>query len=112
MSAATMSVLCADISGSARLFERLPEGEVFYALERCLKRMERVVGVFSGKVIQSSKSELVALFDKAEEACQAAIDMGLGYSPERRWEKQGTLRAGGRPFRWPDHSGKGDARPP
>lgn len=75
MSAATMSVLCADISGSARLFERLPEGEVFYALERCIKRMERVVDVFSGKVIQSSKSELVALFDKAEEACQAAIDM-------------------------------------
>ena len=36
-------VLFADVSGSARLFERLGDTEASYAVERCVKRMERSI---------------------------------------------------------------------
>lgn len=75
MSAASLGVLCADIPGSARLFERLPEGEALYAQERCLKRIERVVAGFAGRLLRSSGNELVASFENGEVACQAAVDM-------------------------------------
>ncbi|HYO26771.1 MAG TPA: hypothetical protein VER68_00740, partial [Azonexus sp.] len=38
-----MTVLFADVSGSARLFERLGDTEAAYAVERCVKRMERSI---------------------------------------------------------------------
>ena len=70
-----LSVLFADVSGSVRLHERLVDAEALRAVDRCLKRMERAVEVFGGRIVKSVGDELMAVFDKADEAFQAAIEM-------------------------------------
>jgi len=68
-------VMFADVSGSTALFERLGDKEAMHAVERCLKRMQRSVDGYKGRTIQVAGDELLASFESAEEACQAAIDM-------------------------------------
>ena len=70
-----LSVLFADVSGSARLHEKLGEAEALRAVDRCLKRMERGVEGFGGRIIKTVCDELMAVFDNADEALQAAIEM-------------------------------------
>lgn len=68
-------VMFADVSGSAGLFERLGDTEAVYAVERCLKRMNRAIDGYRGRTVQIVGDELLATFESAEDACQAAIDM-------------------------------------
>ena len=68
-------VMFADVAGSAALFERLGDKEAMHAVERCLKRMKRSIDGYKGKTIQIVGDELLASFELAEDACQAAIDM-------------------------------------
>lgn len=68
-------VMFADVSGSAALFERLGDKEAMHAVERCLKRMKRSIDGYKGSTIQVVGDELLATFEGAEDACQAAIDM-------------------------------------
>lgn len=70
-----LTVMFADVSGSAALFERLGDKEAMHAVERCLKRMKRSIDGYKGRTIQIVGDELLAAFDSAEDACQAAIDM-------------------------------------
>ncbi|HEX6734099.1 MAG TPA: adenylate/guanylate cyclase domain-containing protein, partial [Azonexus sp.] len=70
-----MIVMFADVSGSAGLFERLGDTEAMHAVERCLKRMKRSIDGYRGRTIQIVGDELLAVFESAEDACQAAIDM-------------------------------------
>jgi adenylate cyclase len=70
-----MIVMFADVSGSAGLFERLGDTEAMHAVERCLKRMKRSIDGYRGRTIQIVGDELLAVFETAEEACLAAIDM-------------------------------------
>jgi adenylate cyclase len=75
-----MIVLFADVSGSARLFERLGDTEASYAVERCVKRMERSIAGQGGQTVKVSGGELLATFESAEEACHAAVNMQLRVS--------------------------------
>lgn len=68
-------VMFADISGSAGLFERLGDTEAMHAVERCLKRMKRSIDGYRGRTVQIVGDEVLAAFESAEDACQAAIDM-------------------------------------
>lgn len=68
-------VMFADVSGSTALFERLGDKEAMHAVERCLKRMKRSIDGYKGRTIQVVGDELLASFELAEDACQAAIDM-------------------------------------
>lgn len=70
-----LTVMFADVSGSTALFEKLGDREAMRAVERCLKRMNRSIDGYKGKTIQIVGDELLASFENAEEACQAAIDM-------------------------------------
>lgn len=72
------TIMFADVSGSARLFERLAETEATRAVGQCIKRMERSITSHRGRTMLVSGDELQALFDNPEDACQAAIDMQLG----------------------------------
>jgi hypothetical protein len=65
----------ADVSGSAGLFERLGDTEAMHAVERCLKRMKRSIDGYRGRTVQIVGDELLAVFELAEDACLAAIDM-------------------------------------
>lgn len=68
-------VMFADVSGSTALFERLGDKEAMHAVERCLKRMNRSIDGYKGRTVQVVGDELLAAFETAEDACQAAIDM-------------------------------------
>ena len=70
-----MILMFADVSDSARLFERLGDTEASYAVERCLKRMERAIAGYGGRTINVSSDGLLAVFESAEKACHAAVDM-------------------------------------
>jgi class 3 adenylate cyclase len=70
-----LSVLCAEVSGNARLHEKLGSAEALRAVDRCLKRMERSVESFGGRIVKSLGNELMAVFQVADEAFQSAIEM-------------------------------------
>ena len=71
----SLTVLFAEVSGSARLHEKLDGAEAQRALERCLKRMERVVDANGGRLAKCEGNELMALFTDADQALQAANEM-------------------------------------
>lgn len=71
------SILLADVAGSARLYEKLGSAEAARAVDRCLKRMERAAGAFDGRVVKIVGDELMAVFESADEAFQAANEMQL-----------------------------------
>lgn len=71
----SLSVLFADVSGSARLHEKLGGAETLRAVDRCLKRMGRAVDAFGGRIIKTVGDEMMAVFDMADEAFHAAIEM-------------------------------------
>ena len=70
-----VSVLLADVSGSARLHEKLGKAEALRAVDRCMRRMERTVEGFNGRIVKIVGDELMATFPYADEALQAAVDM-------------------------------------
>jgi adenylate cyclase len=70
-----MTVLFADVSDATRLIERLGSTEAAYAVERCMKRMERAIAGHRGRLVKTAEGGMLAEFASAEQACLAAIDM-------------------------------------
>ena len=70
-----LSILTAGISGSARLHEKLGTAEALCAVDRCMKRIERVVEAFDGDLIKIGGDEMKAAFHTADAAVHAAIEM-------------------------------------
>lgn len=70
-----LCVLFADVSGSSQLYERLGDAEALYAVDRCIKRMERVVAVHSGRIVKIIGDEVMAVFQDSDAAMQAACEM-------------------------------------
>lgn len=70
-----VAILFADVSGSAKVYERLGDAEAEHAVDRCVKRMERAIEAFGGRLVKVVGDEIMAVFVGAEEACQAAIEM-------------------------------------
>jgi len=68
-------IMVADISGSASLHQRLNAQEAERAIDRCIKRMNRSVEGYQGKLLQTAGDEILAVFPSAELACHSAIDM-------------------------------------
>lgn len=69
--------LIAGISGSARLHDKLGSSEAVRAVDRCVKRIERSVDAWKGRIVQIESNEVLAAFDTADAAIQAAIEMQL-----------------------------------
>lgn len=67
--------LYVELSGADVLRERLGETETAYAMDRCLKRMERVAEGLGGDIVLFTGHSLVVLFKATEAACHAAIEM-------------------------------------
>lgn len=70
-----IGVLFADISGTTRLYRKLGNAESQYALERCVKRMERAIEAYGGKLVMPAVDELTAVFDTADALVQGAVEM-------------------------------------
>ena len=75
LSHAAQSVLFADLPGSALLRQKLGDGEAARAVDRCRKRMERAAEVFGGQAIAFADDRLTAVFEHADQALQAALQM-------------------------------------
>lgn len=71
----TPTLLLAGVVGSARLCEKLGSAEAGYALDRCVKRIERAVESNRGAIVESAGGEVMAQFAEPLDACQAAIEM-------------------------------------
>lgn len=70
-----LCVLFADVAGSDRLYEKLGDAEALHAVNRCMKRMERAVAIHSGRVVKIIGDEMMAVFEDAESAVQAACEV-------------------------------------
>lgn len=70
-----LAILCADVSGSTRLFRTLGQEEAKRQIDRCIKRMERSIESFNGQVINSAADQMMATFMLADDAILGAIDM-------------------------------------
>lgn len=77
MSASQQSpcTLFAEVAGSASLIDRLGQGEAMHAIERCLNRMRRAIDVHHGRVVAGPPDKLLAVFNSADQAVQAACQM-------------------------------------
>lgn len=69
------AVLFADVSGSARLYERLGEAEAERAVDRCMKRMERAIDGHGGRLVKATSGEALVFFRSAEKAYHSAQEM-------------------------------------
>lgn len=70
-----LAVLFADVSGSTKLYEKLGDTEALHAVDRCIKRMERAIEGYRGRLVKTIGDEVMAAFETAEDAFQAAIEM-------------------------------------
>ncbi len=70
-----LSVLFADVSGSARLYEKLGDTAALHAVDRCLKRMERAVVAHRGRIVKTIGDEVMAVFESVDDTFQAATEM-------------------------------------
>lgn len=70
-----ITIVRGEIIGGTRLVARLGRTEAAHAVDRCLKRVERVVAGFRGKLLRSGDGQTTTAFLTPEEACLAAIEM-------------------------------------
>ncbi|MDQ5903932.1 MAG: hypothetical protein QG672_1525 [Pseudomonadota bacterium] len=75
MSKGTLSILCADITGGDKLFEKLVPSEAAHALGRYEKRIAQTVEGFHGRLAKGAGSKVLAFFSEAEDALQTAIEI-------------------------------------
>jgi class 3 adenylate cyclase len=71
----SLSVLAVGICGNARLHEKLGSSEASRAVDRCFKRIERAVDASDGRITCNSSEELIAVFNSAEAAIHASVEM-------------------------------------
>lgn len=71
----SLCTLFAEVAGSANLIDRLGKAEAMHAIERCLNRMRRAIAVHHGRVVAGPNDRLLAVFDSADQAVQAACQM-------------------------------------
>lgn len=75
MNKETLSILCADLSGSERLYEKLPPSEAAHAIGRCEKRITQTLEGYHGRLARCSGSRVLAYFSDAEDALQSAVEI-------------------------------------
>jgi len=73
--ARVLAVLFADVSGSTSLYETLGDRAALAAVESVLNLLKRAVAVQQGRVVKTIGDEVMAVFESADTALQAAVDM-------------------------------------
>ena len=69
------AILFADVSGSTSLYEKLGDQRALAAIESVLSELRKSVAFQRGRVVKTIGDEVMAVFDSADVAMQAACDM-------------------------------------
>lgn len=70
-----LSVLCADVTGGEKLFQKLAASEARHAVGRCEKRVAQTIEGFRGRLVANGDSRMLAYFADAEDALQTAVEI-------------------------------------
>jgi adenylate cyclase len=70
-----LAILFADVSGSTTLYEKLGDRTALAAVESVIEILKRAVASNRGRVVKTIGDEVMAVFDTADLAFQAAVDM-------------------------------------
>lgn len=71
----TLAVLFADVCDSTGIYERLGDAAAFAAMERCLEALRQKTAEQGGRVVKTIGDEIMAVFDEASAAFEAACQM-------------------------------------
>jgi adenylate cyclase len=69
------AILFADVSGSTRLYEKLGDQRALAAIESVLAELRQSIAAQRGRVVKTIGDEVMAVFETADVAMQAACDM-------------------------------------
>ena len=78
--ASEAAVLFADISGSTKLYESAGNAVAHAAVENCVNLMRQKTEAAKGRVVKTIGDEVMAIFPRADDAADAAIEMQLAVS--------------------------------
>jgi len=78
--ASEAAVLFADISGSTKLYESAGNAVAHAAVENCVSLMRQKTEAAKGRVVKTIGDEVMAIFPRADDAADAAIEMQLAIS--------------------------------
>jgi class 3 adenylate cyclase len=70
-----LAVLFADVSGSTSLYEKLGDRAALAAVESIIEVLRLAVAVRGGRVVKTIGDEVMAVFESADGAMEAAVDM-------------------------------------
>lgn len=71
------AILFADVSGSTTLYEKLGDQRALAGIESVLSELRKSVAVQHGRVVKTIGDEVMAVFETADSAMQAACDMQI-----------------------------------
>lgn len=69
------AILFADVSGSTSLYEKLGDQRALAAIESVLSELRKSIAFQRGRVVKTIGDEVMAVFETADAAMQAACDM-------------------------------------
>lgn len=69
------AILFADVSGSTTLYEKLGDQRALAAIESVLSELRESIAIQRGRVVKTIGDEVMAVFESADAAMQAACDM-------------------------------------
>ena len=71
------AIMFADVSGSSALYKRLGNESAKAIIDECVQFMTALTIVHEGTLVKTIGDEIMARFDKASQACEAAIAIQL-----------------------------------
>ena len=69
------AILFADVSGSTALYEKLGDQRALAGIESVLSELRKSIALQRGRVVKTIGDEIMAVFETADSAMQAACDM-------------------------------------
>lgn len=74
------AIMFADVAGSTRMYDTLGDAEAEKQIAWCIQTMTDTTNRHGGRVIKTIGDEIMACFDSADDAAEAAIDMQTNIS--------------------------------
>ena len=70
-----ISLLLVSVDGNGHLRKKIGDDEAGHVIDRCLRRTFRCIEMFDGRVVTPNGQRIVVLFEAADTACRAALEI-------------------------------------